>query len=174
MELSWCHRRESAGASGQSSAGQAQQPHAPAQHGQHDQHDQNLLPLNIDCDYQNLLQDEQPRPLQFESSQDHPHAQAMIHSQGSGNSSGPGRDVQSQLQPYTVSNPPPPNVLGGPSVSINPPVHPPEAGDQNDSYGTLMLSKGGRYKYLGPTAGTEWLKEVSLSGFQGTGQANSF
>lgn len=32
--------------------------------------------------------------------------------------------------------------------------------DQNGSHGTLMLSKGGRAKYLGPTAGSEWLKDV--------------
>ena len=34
-------------------------------------------------------------------------------------------------------------------------------GEQNGSHGTLMLSKGGRSKYLGPTAGSEWLKDVS-------------
>lgn len=28
------------------------------------------------------------------------------------------------------------------------------------SYGTLMLSEGGRSKYLGPTAGSEWLRDV--------------
>ncbi|GLA32183.1 hypothetical protein AnigIFM63326_011322 [Aspergillus niger] len=32
-------------------------------------------------------------------------------------------------------------------------------GEQSGSYGTLMLGKGGRSKYLGPTAGSEWLKE---------------
>ncbi|KAH8587807.1 hypothetical protein B0O99DRAFT_526197, partial [Bisporella sp. PMI_857] len=31
--------------------------------------------------------------------------------------------------------------------------------EQSDSYGTLMLSQGGRSKYLGPTAGSEWLKD---------------
>ncbi|KAL1865142.1 hypothetical protein VTK73DRAFT_5467 [Phialemonium thermophilum] len=31
--------------------------------------------------------------------------------------------------------------------------------DQNGSYGTLMFGKGGRSKYLGPTAGSEWLKD---------------
>jgi hypothetical protein len=31
--------------------------------------------------------------------------------------------------------------------------------EQRESFGTLMLSKGGRSKYLGPTAGSEWLKE---------------
>ena len=33
-------------------------------------------------------------------------------------------------------------------------------GEQSGSYGTLMLSQGGRSKYLGPTAGSEWLKDV--------------
>ncbi|WVW85195.1 hypothetical protein I302_107233 [Kwoniella bestiolae CBS 10118] len=30
---------------------------------------------------------------------------------------------------------------------------------ENQSYGTLMLSEGGRSKYLGPTAASEWLKD---------------
>jgi hypothetical protein len=32
-----------------------------------------------------------------------------------------------------------------------------------ESYGTLMIDPGGRSKWLGPTAGTEWLKNVSRS-----------
>ncbi|KAL4901553.1 hypothetical protein BDW74DRAFT_187209 [Aspergillus multicolor] len=31
---------------------------------------------------------------------------------------------------------------------------------ESGSYGTLMLGKGGRSKYLGPTAGSEWLRET--------------
>ena len=31
---------------------------------------------------------------------------------------------------------------------------------QTGSHGTLMLDKAGRSKYLGPTAGSEWLKDV--------------
>lgn len=46
---------------------------------------------------------------------------------------------------------------GGPSVITSQSV---DQGDQNGSHGTLMLSKGGRSKYLGPTAGSEWLKDV--------------
>lgn len=34
--------------------------------------------------------------------------------------------------------------------------------EQSGSFGTLMLTKRGRSKYLGPTAGSEWLKEVRL------------
>jgi hypothetical protein len=37
---------------------------------------------------------------------------------------------------------------------------PVEDGEQDGSYGTLMLGQGGRSKYLGPTAGSEWLKDV--------------
>ena len=40
-------------------------------------------------------------------------------------------------------------------------------GDHNGSHGTLMLSQGGRSKYLGPTAGSEWLKDVWLPFFEG-------
>jgi len=32
---------------------------------------------------------------------------------------------------------------------------------QDGSHGTLLLSKEGRARYLGPTAGSEWLKDVS-------------
>ena len=42
----------------------------------------------------------------------------------------------------------------------NPVPQPLGVAGQNGSYGTLMLGKGGRSKYLGPTAGSEWLKEV--------------
>ncbi|GKZ24450.1 hypothetical protein AbraIFM66951_010458 [Aspergillus brasiliensis] len=38
-------------------------------------------------------------------------------------------------------------------------VQPVVVDEQSGSYGTLMLGKGGRSKYLGPTAGSEWLKE---------------
>ncbi|PYI29943.1 hypothetical protein BP00DRAFT_437272 [Aspergillus indologenus CBS 114.80] len=41
----------------------------------------------------------------------------------------------------------------------NPVPQPLGVAEQNGSYGTLMLGKGGRSKYLGPTAGSEWLKE---------------
>ncbi|KAL4970486.1 fungal specific transcription factor domain-containing protein [Aspergillus stella-maris] len=33
------------------------------------------------------------------------------------------------------------------------------AGDEGGSHGTLMLGRGGRSKYLGPAAGSEWLKD---------------
>ncbi|OAA59728.1 Transcription factor [Niveomyces insectorum RCEF 264] len=34
--------------------------------------------------------------------------------------------------------------------------------EQNGSYGTLMMSRGGRSRYLGPTAGSEWLKNSQM------------
>ncbi|THC88987.1 hypothetical protein EYZ11_011571 [Aspergillus tanneri] len=36
---------------------------------------------------------------------------------------------------------------------------PVDVNEGSGSYGTLMLSKGGRSRYLGPTAGSEWLKD---------------
>lgn len=72
-----------------------------------------------------------------------------------------------QLKPYAIQGPPshsPTGTLGGfptgASGSINPPLQPTDDGETSGSHGTLMLSKGGRSKYLGPTAGSEWLKDV--------------
>lgn len=39
----------------------------------------------------------------------------------------------------------------------------PSVDEEGGSYGTLMLSKRGRSKYLGPTAASEWLKEVRIA-----------
>jgi hypothetical protein len=48
------------------------------------------------------------------------------------------------------------------SIFSNPPSHGVGGpGEESGSHGTLMLSKGGRSRYLGPTAGSEWLKDVS-------------
>lgn len=54
------------------------------------------------------------------------------------------RDEPRQLtrQPYSTS-----------------PIH--HRQEQQDNYGTLVIDKSGRSKWLGPTAGTEWLKNVS-------------
>ncbi|KAI0886892.1 fungal-specific transcription factor domain-containing protein [Annulohypoxylon maeteangense] len=48
------------------------------------------------------------------------------------------------------------------SSSDNQPRHSIDHGRQGDSHGTLMLSTRGRSKYLGPTAGSEWLKESEM------------
>lgn len=52
------------------------------------------------------------------------------------------------------------SVPSGASGSSNPASQPALVGEPSGSYGTLMLSDGGRSKYLGPTAGSEWLKDV--------------
>ncbi|EJT46054.1 hypothetical protein A1Q1_05436 [Trichosporon asahii var. asahii CBS 2479] len=54
------------------------------------------------------------------------------------------RDEPRQLsrQPYSTS-----------------PIH--QRQEPQDNYGTLVIDKSGRSKWLGPTAGTEWLKNVS-------------
>lgn len=51
------------------------------------------------------------------------------------------------------------SVPSGASGSNNSAPRPVDDGEQSGSYGTLVLSKGGRSKYLGPTAGSEWLKD---------------
>lgn len=38
----------------------------------------------------------------------------------------------------------------------------PAASPEDQSFGTLVISHSGRSKYLGPTAASEWLKDVSL------------
>lgn len=53
------------------------------------------------------------------------------------------------------------SVPGGASGSSNPSGQLIDDGQQGGSHGTLMLSTRGRSKYLGPTAGSEWLKEVT-------------
>lgn len=37
----------------------------------------------------------------------------------------------------------------------------PDAAPEDQSFGTLVISQSGRSKYLGPTAASEWLKDVS-------------
>lgn len=60
------------------------------------------------------------------------------------------------------------------SASSNPDLQNVNDGEQSGSYGTLMLSKGGRSKYLGPTAGSEWLKDVSYFSTIGVERAELF
>lgn len=42
----------------------------------------------------------------------------------------------------------------------------PEPSPNEQSHGTLVIDKTGRSRYFGATAGTEWLKNVSLSTFR--------
>ena len=81
------------------------------------------------------------------------------------------------VQPNSSHSPttmPPPGQLArdpssapsGTSGSNHPHTRAVDAENADGSYGTLMVSKGGQSKYLGPTAGSEWLQAVStLSGY---------
>lgn len=55
---------------------------------------------------------------------------------------------------------PPYGILNRVGAVINPSLQPVNNHEQNASHGTLVLDQGGRSKYLGPTAGSEWLKDV--------------
>lgn len=57
-----------------------------------------------------------------------------------------------------------PSVPSGGIASGGPTFQSVGDGEKSGSYGTLMLSKGGRSKYLGPTAAIEWLKDVCRLG----------
>lgn len=52
-------------------------------------------------------------------------------------------------------------------VDVSPQQSLPTNGSRGDSQpvGTLMIGKGGRSKYLGPTAGSDWLKDVSARSY---------
>ncbi|CVL07393.1 uncharacterized protein FMAN_14333 [Fusarium mangiferae] len=81
------------------------------------------------------------------------------------------------FEPYTVQGPSPQtpgssrsarmeessySINTGTSASSNPARLSIDDDSQNGSFGTLMLGKRGRSKYLGPTAGSEWLKESEM------------
>ena len=122
---------------------------------------------------------------QHDSSQHHNHGQAIVAAQGSADD--PGRNLPPQhsgrrdeqlallahvLQSDSLQNSPSVPTRRDPlaghgdsgkdSGLHNSAAQPLGVGEQSGSYGTLMLGKGGRSKYLGPTAGSEWLKEVRL------------
>lgn len=72
---------------------------------------------------------------------------------------GPSPNNPASVPPARVSEPLY-NVPTGASASTNPARQSIDDGQQSGSHGTLMLGKRGRSKYLGPTAGSEWLKEA--------------
>ena len=151
--------------------------------------DENARPSynSLDFDRQTTHKGERP-PHQRDTSElspHHRHVQAMLPAQGLADNSrrtliqvsNGKRDGFEQLDPLAHvlqpeamhrGYPLPADIIAEPghsnpnraSDSSNP--APPSIGvdEQSGSYGTLMLSKGGRSKYLGPTAGSEWLKEV--------------
>lgn len=148
-------------------AGRALQPRPPTQH----------LPSGsppLDVGHQPVEQGQLPH--QHDPSQGQFNAQAIVSPSGIRHGSGhtpihnenpefegisfltPGR------QPETVQGPPllPSDRVSG-SWHSNPSgssFHPSGVNEQSGSHGTLMLGSGGRSKYLGPTAGSEWLKDV--------------
>lgn len=68
------------------------------------------------------------------------------------------------------------NIVSGLNSGATNPTHASnDDGDPHDAHGTLMVSREGRSRYLGPTAGSEWLKDVKLSIFHTSGRyANLF
>lgn len=60
----------------------------------------------------------------------------------------------------TIRHPRVPQHTGHHSVST---LNDQQEDEQIASHGTLMLEKDGRSQYLGPTAGSEWLKDVGES-----------
>jgi hypothetical protein len=53
--------------------------------------------------------------------------------------------------------------IAGPSVNSETSMfRGPEPSPNEQSHGTLVIDKTGRSRYFGATAGTEWLKNVSL------------
>ncbi|KIL92314.1 hypothetical protein FAVG1_04723 [Fusarium avenaceum] len=87
------------------------------------------------------------------------------------------------LEPYTVQGPSPQtpessrsalmeessySINTGTSTSRNPTRLSIDDDHQNGSYGTLMIGNRGRSKYLGPTAGSEWLKESEMQDISDT------
>ena len=158
-----------------------------AQQSQPSDENAHVSSTSLDNDHQTTQQG-QPQPHRHdvsESSPHHRHVQAILAAQGLAGDSGRtlmqlsncNRDGFEQLdllahvlQPEAMHRPhslpagiiaepehSDPNRASGPS---NPAPQSIGVDEQSGSYGTLMLSKGGRSKYLGPTAGSEWLKEV--------------
>ena len=140
----------------------------------------------LDLDHQTTHQGERPPHRgTSELSPHHRHVQAMLPAQGLADNSrrtlmqlsNGKRDGFEQLDPLAQVLQPeamhrpyslPADLIAEPghsdpnraSGSSNPVPPSTDVDEQSGSYGTLMLSKGGRSKYLGPTAGSEWLKEV--------------
>lgn len=83
-------------------------------------------------------------------------SQAATQHRSLGSSSVPSSRVEENLQ-----------VNANATVALrNAPLQMMDDDEQMGSDGTLMLDKGGRSKYLGPTAGSEWLKDVCDSYIQ--------
>lgn len=148
-------------------AGRAQQPRPPIQSLP------TISPPPLDVGHQPVQQGQLPH--QHDPSQSQFNTQAIVPAQDCGHGSGhtPARNegnpdfeglsfLTPGRQPGTVQGP---SLL--PSDRVSGSWHSnPNGGsfhgvnEQSGSHGTLMLGSGGRSKYLGPTAGSEWLKDV--------------
>lgn len=122
------------------------------------------------------LESPQPTHPSQQSTDSYSHASLLGHTSNN-NEVNPLTLLANALEPYAVRGPsartstsaPPADRLAEPLYSVpsgasgssNPARQPIDDGQQGGSYGTLMLSTRGRSKYLGPTAGSEWLKEVT-------------
>ncbi|KAK9350906.1 hypothetical protein V1523DRAFT_418316 [Lipomyces doorenjongii] len=172
-------------------AGQAQHPQSSLEHVQ------NISPPFFVFDHQHLQQGQQPHHLDPSQPQLHAQTliPAQGHEENASHTT-IHRDHGKQdnkleqlallaraLGPYTIQNTSSqsptlvspggtagslhnfPNRASGPG---NAPSQPMDDSEQSVSYGTLMLGKGGRSRYLGPTAGSEWLKDSETQDVSGT------
>lgn len=74
------------------------------------------------------------------------------HSTSSTSPPAAGRHSDSNAEPHSHH----PHHFGPPVLAENVDV------EEEQSYGTLVMGQGGTSKYLGPTAASEWLRDVSL------------
>ncbi|KAK8846529.1 hypothetical protein IAR55_005615 [Kwoniella newhampshirensis] len=92
----------------------------------------------------------------------HSHAHSHHHQQPPSNTYSPRSPSMSARQP---SLPHLPSIQtfnsGGPPL---PPPHTRSESTVEPSHGTLVIGRSGRSRYLGPSAGTEWLKNQELGG----------
>ncbi|WVQ83747.1 hypothetical protein IAT38_005891 [Cryptococcus sp. DSM 104549] len=92
---------------------------------------------------------------------------------------GPSRDPSFALPPPPSMPQPQPPIAGIPPPQL-PPISSFSSGPHGQpgsavehSHGTLVLGKSGRSRYLGPTAGTEWLKNQEVGGMESAAQSQS-
>ncbi|XEV01060.1 hypothetical protein FSHL1_006347 [Fusarium sambucinum] len=117
---------------------------------------------------------ENPQPLDTNQQPANNHHFTPHPNLSDGNQVNPLTVLAHALEPYTVQGPSPQtpgsarmeessySINTGTSASSNPARLSIDDDHKSGSYGTLMLGKRGRSKYLGPTAGSEWLKESEM------------
>ncbi|KAK5455824.1 hypothetical protein LTS15_005141 [Exophiala xenobiotica] len=113
-----------------------------------------------------------------EPSQSLPHAQNTVLPANAADNGDNLASLATAFEPYAV------NHMGSTAMATGRPAAPlygsqtgaialsndllqsPDKADPGGSHGTLMLGRGGRAKYLGPTAGSEWLKDSETQDVQ--------